>query len=240
MSLNNRNYNVNPTRNNNYKNVQSPNPFLNNVYRQTYQQQNTPAVRPESPAPSPAPIFNYSPQAPNVAPVYQPDPRNNRRPGGGAYAPPPPALPRPLPLQTSESQQHIGPPPPVPADAQQQQQQKQQEQTLQQRVVEIPGNYEHGEAKKSGSNGLFADLVEGFKLPELPRLPSLPSFFGGGSSSKDKKLRAHKKHDGPSVNGEAIPVSLGVKPQFKLPDVSFSPISVNGYHDIFTNLNSQL
>lgn len=229
--LNQRNYNVNPTGNRpNKQQVLSPNPFLN-AYRQTYQNQapSTPAVRPEYVPNSPAlgNQQNYRPnQRPppnNPSPVYQPNPRNNGRVGGGVYAPPPPSLPRPLPLKSSglhpkpsaslSSASHLGPPPPVPSEF------KQQHQILQNRVAQIPGNYEHGEGKKSGSNGIFADLVGGLKLPELPKLPSFPSFFGGGESAKRKDPRVPPRNDGTRVNGEAIPVSLGVKPQFKI-DVS--------------------
>ena len=96
-----------------------------------------------------------------------------------------------------------------------------QHQTIQNRVAQIPGNYEHGEGKKSGSNGIFADFVGGLKLPELPKLPSFPALFGSGNSGKEKVQRVHHKNDGSRVNGEAIPVSLGVKPQFKL-DVSMT------------------
>jgi len=228
--LNNRNYNVNPTGNrpNNQNNL-SPNPFLN-AYRQTYQNQapSTPAIRPEY-VPNSSALANqqsYRPnqrQTQNASPVYQPNPRNNARVGGGVYAPPPPSLPRPLPLKSSELQSHplssgpsatqLGPPPPVPSQL------KLQQKTLQSRVAQIPGNYEHGEGlnkdrstgKKSGSNGIFADLVGGLKLPELP---SFPSFFGGGETAKEKDPRAHHRNGG--SHGEAIPVSLGVKPQFKL------------------------
>ena len=219
--LNNRNYNVNPTANR--QTNLSPNPFLN-AYRQTYQNQapSTPAVRPEYVPNSPA-LANQQTYRPaqNAAPVYNPNPRNNARVGGGVYAPPPPSLPRPLPLKSSESQPQPlqsgasvadpGPPPPVPSQLQLQQK------TLQNRVAQIPGNYEHGEGKKSGSNGIFADLVGGLKLPDLPKLPSFPSFFGGGQSAKEKDQRAHHRNGGST--GEAIPVSLGVKPQIKL-DVS--------------------
>ena len=218
--INNRNYIVNHDKGGIRPNNQnlSPNPFLS-AYRQTYQNQppSTPALRPEYVPNSPALANqqNYVPkphQILNNAPVYQPNPRNNARIGGGVYAPPPPSLPKPLPLKSSEPQP--GPPPiaPSPADTPQQ--------TIQNRVAQIPGNYEHGEGKKSGSNGIFADFVGGLKLPELPKLPSFPSLFGGGHSAKDKTLRGHHKSDGPRVNGEAIPVSLGVKPQFKI-DVSF-------------------
>jgi hypothetical protein len=91
---------------------------------------------------------------------------------------------------------------------------KLQQQTLQNRVAQIPGNFEHGEAKKSGSNGIFADLVGGLKLPEL-KVPSFSSIFGGSSSPKEKAPRSQHRNDGSRVNGEAIPVSLGVKPQIK-------------------------
>ena len=221
----NRNYNVNPTGNRpNNQQVLSPNPFLN-AYRQTYQNQapSTPALRPEYVPNSPAigNQQNYRPnQRPppnNPSPVYQPDPRNNARVGGGVYAPPPPSLPRPLPLKSSESRvepsppvpspSQPGPPPPVPSEL------KQQHQILQNRVAQIPGNYEHGEGKKSGSNGIFADLVGGLKLPELPKLPSFPSFFGGGESEKKRDHRPQQRYEGSRVNGEAIPVSLGVKPE---------------------------
>ena len=159
----NRNYNVDPAANRPVNQNLSPNPqnpFLN-AYRQTYQNQapSTPAVRPEYVPNSPA-LANQQKHIPNPrlpprnpAPVYQPDPRNNARVGGGGvYAPPPPALPRPLPLKSSESnpqpspsapsEEQPGPPPPVPSEY------KLQQQTLQNRVAQIPGNFEHGEAKK--------------------------------------------------------------------------------------------
>ena len=224
--LNQRNYNVNPTGGNRPSIQQnlSPNPFIN-AYRQTYQNQapSTPAVRPEY-VPSPQPVPNqrrYNPnqrKSSNAAPIYKPDPRNNARVGGGQYAPPPPALPRPLPLKSIEetpkssppvsSSVDPGPPPSVPSLP------RLPQQTIQNRVAQIPGNYEHGEGKKSGSNGIFADLVGGLKLPELPKLPSFPSFFGG-RPAKEKDPRSQNRNDGPRVNGEAIPVSLGVKPQIK-------------------------
>ena len=224
--LNQRNYNVNPTGGNRQSIQQnlSPNPFIN-AYRQTYQNQapSTPAVRPEY-VPSPQPVPNqrrYNPnqrKSSNAAPIYKPDPRNNARVGGGQYAPPPPALPRPLPLKSIEetpkssppvsSSVDPGPPPSVPSLP------RLPQQTIQNRVAQIPGNYEHGEGKKSGSNGIFADLVGGLKLPELPKLPSFPSFFGG-RPAKEKDPRSQNRNDGPRVNGEAIPVSLGVKPQIK-------------------------
>ena len=230
----NRNYNVEPPANRPVNQNLSPNPqnpFLN-AYRQTYQNQapSTPAVRPEyvpnSPALANQQKYNPNQRLPpkNPAPVYKPDPRNNARVGGGGvYAPPPPALPRPLPLKSSESNPQIinaqpspsapseeqpGPPPPVPADF------KLQQQTLQNRVSQLPGNFEHGEAKKSGSNGIFADLVGGLKLPEL-KMPSFGGIFGGNSAPKEKSPRSQHRNDGSRVNGEAIPVSLGVKPQIK-------------------------
>ena len=63
---------------------------------------------------------------------------------------------------------------------------------------------------KSADAGL-GDFLGGLKLPELPELPlpelpnfpALPSLFGG---SKDSAAKSK------SDNGQAIPVSLGIKP----------------------------
>jgi hypothetical protein len=65
---------------------------------------------------------------------------------------------------------------------------------------------EEGEAKQAGSNGGGIANFLGLKLPELPTLPSLPSIFGG-------KKAADKADVKPAASGEAIPVSLGVKPK---------------------------
>ena len=63
---------------------------------------------------------------------------------------------------------------------------------------------------KSAEAGL-GDFLCGLKLPELPELPlpslpdfpTLPSIFGGSKESAAKSK---------SDNGQAIPVSLGIKP----------------------------
>ena len=58
---------------------------------------------------------------------------------------------------------------------------------------------------KSADAGL-GDFLGGLKLPDLPELPNfptLPSLFGG---SKDSAAKSK------SDNGQAIPVSLGIKP----------------------------
>ena len=49
--------------------------------------------------------------------------------------------------------------------------------------------------------------------------------FGGNVAPKEKTPRSQHRNDGSRVNGEAIPVSLGVKPQIKS-DVSMNCVFV--------------
>lgn len=191
------------------------NPFLDTKnYRLSYQQQQPvqqaqalqqqhqtrrTALPPPPPVPAEAQRRQQL-QSPNVAPLYQPDPKNTN----AAAASP-----------SLSKANNLPPPPPVPAHHRQQQQ---QQQIAQSRVAQLPGAYEHGDAKKSPSNGLFGDLVSGLKLPELPKLPSFP-FFGGGGGGGESEKRAQTKGDFKS-KGEAFKISLGPKPKIEVNDAN--------------------
>ena len=88
-------------------------------------------------------------------------------------------------------------PNPLPLQAEQEQVRSQESQRHHARAAD---STEEGEAKQAGGSGIANFL--GLKLPELPTLPSLPSLFGGKKAAEKAEVKA-----------EAIPISLGVKPQ---------------------------
>ena len=98
----------------------------------------------------------------------------------------PEALPNPLPLQAEEEV-------------------RSQESLRHRARAADSDSVEEGEAKQAGGGSGIANFL-GIKLPELPTLPSLPSIFGG-------KKAAEKAEVKPPASGEAIPISLGVKPK---------------------------
>ena len=130
---------------------------------------------------------------------YNPDPRNNRIAAGSIYAPDPPRLPRPQAL-VAENKPRLA----------RKNSELQEEESPVNRV---------GEAKSADAG--LGDFLGGLKLPELPELPlpklpefpTLPSLFGG---SKESGAKAK------SDNGQAIPVSVGVKPETDVSLLEFS------------------
>jgi hypothetical protein len=139
---------------------------------------------PALPPPPPPPRKRQSPPTP----PGRPSPNNKNYqidPRGKKTSKTPEALPHPLPLQAEEEVRSL-------------------ESARHRARAADADEVEDGEAKQAGGSGIANFL--GLKLPELPTLPSFPSFFGAKKAAEKSDVKIEP-------SGEAIPISLGVKPK---------------------------